>query len=211
MTQEVQKMVEGIIKPAYARLRSAQRKYKKKDGSLGYRHTSVDLCFNVGAIRLCNLKRGDRVDLFYERYNKEWERPILIVKKGGTQRRLTGTIRAANWLSIAVGTAVKQWDLPLVTGRHLDILDYIDGDILIDVTDKNADIHIIKEKRKKKERLAAQMAYAIGKDNGYVFKSTISLRNKMKIASKREDRAVNRIIIDALEKYLEENHDDLCR
>lgn len=209
----MQRMKEGITKPAYARLRSTNRRFKKKDGSWGRRNTSVDLCFNVGAMKLCNLKRGDRVDVFYVRYDEDWDRPILIVRKGGSQRRLTGTIKAANWLTIAIGCAVKQWDIPLIVGRHLDILDYIDGDIIIDITDKNAELHAVKEKKKKmersRERLTAQMGYAVGKGNGYVFKSTQSLRDMMKIASKREDRSVNRIIIEALENYLEENHDDL--
>ncbi len=206
-----QKLKNEVTRPAYVRLSSTHRRYKKKDGSYSVRNTSVDLCLNVGVIRMCSLKQGDMVDLFYERYNKEWERPILIIKKNGTQRKLTGTIRKANWLTIAVGMAVKQWDIPLILGRHLDVLDYVDGDIIIDITDKNAELHAAKEKIKKKERLTTVMAYAIGKGNGYVFKSTQSMKDKMKEVSRREDRAVNRIIIDALEAYLEEHHDDLCR
>ena len=205
----IQTLKEGITRPAYARLRSTHRRFKKKDGSWGTRNTSVDLCFNAGAIKQCGLVQGDRVDLLYERYSKDWERPILIVRNGGSQRKLSGTLTAANWLTVAVGAAVKQWDLPLILGKRLDILDCIDGDIIIDITDKNAELKVIQEKIRKSEKLTAQMAYSAGKENGYSFKSTQSLKDKMKIASKREDRAVNRIIIDALEQYLEENHSDL--
>jgi hypothetical protein len=207
----IQKLKNEVTKPAYARLSSAPRKYKRRDGSISVRHTSVDLCFNIGAVRMCSLAQGDMVDLYYDRYNEEWERSLLIVKKDGTQRKLTGSASKANWLTIAIGSAVKQWELPLLLGRHLDILDYIDGDIIIDITDKNTEVRATKEKRRKREKLIARMAFSIGDERGYVFRTTQALKDMMQIAANREDRAVNKIIIELLEGYLEEYHDDLLR
>jgi len=200
----IQTLREGITRPSYVRLRSFNRQYKKKDGSWGRRNTSVDLCFNIGAIRRCHLVSGDRVDLLYERYNTEWERPILIIRKGGTQRKLTGLTKDAKWISIGVGAAVKQWDLPLVVGRPLEIIDYIDNDIFIDITDVSG---IRRRERERREQLKARLTYT---DNGRstTFRATQGLRDRIKAIAAREKIPANQIIIAALERYLEENYPD---
>ncbi len=206
-----QKMREGITKEPFVRFKSSTRRRRDKDGSWIGRRSNIELWFNVGTVRHCRLVKGERVDLLYDRYNEIWQRPILIIKKSGSQRKLSGPTSGV-WLHIGIGAAVKQWGLPLLLGRRLDVLDYIHstGEIYIDISDVEGFKRLHEEKKKKKEKLTEQMAYAIGKDNGYVFKTTKTMREKMKIASKREDRPVNQIIINALEIYLEENHNDLC-
>jgi len=202
---------DGITKEPFVRIKSFSRRRRNKDGSWNERKASIELWFNAGAVRHCRLVKGERVDLLYNRYDEIWQRPVLIIKKGGSQRKLSGPASEI-WLTVAIGAAAKQWGFPLLLKRRLDILDYIDntGEIYIDVTDVGGFKRLDNEKkRKKKEKLTETLAYAVGKGNGYVFKTTKSLRERMRIASKREDRAVNRIIIDALEIYLEENHDDL--
>ena len=129
----IQLLKNGITKPPYARIKSFNRRYRRKDGSWATKKTSIELCFNIGAIKQCGLVKGDRVDLLYERHNKTWGMPILIVRKGGTQRKLSGPL-GGQWLCVAIGAAVKQWDLPLVVKRRLEILDYIDGDLFVDIT-----------------------------------------------------------------------------
>lgn len=199
-------MMDGITKPPYARIKVFNRRYRRKDGSWADRKNSIELCFNIGAIRQCNLVKGERADLFYERYNETWKMPILIVRKDGTQRKFSGP-RDGTWITLAIGAAVKQWDLPLVPKRRLEIIDYIDGDILIDITDSGRTKWLRKEERR---RLVEKLSFTNSDGRSTTFKVTKILRDRIKIASRREnDRPMNQIIINALEKYLEENHPDI--
>ena len=200
----------GITTKPYARLRSTNRRYKKPDGSYGHRNTSVDLCFNSGAMREYSLQRGAMVDILYERYNTEWKMPILIVRKGGSQRKLTGTIHQTNYLTVGIGAAVKQFDLPLLLGKRLDIVDFIDGDLYIDITNASGALSLEEEqaeKKKRKEVMKRMLSYTTGeRSSGHTFRASTTLRNRVIAAAKREGKPANQLIINALEIYLEENH-----
>jgi len=200
------KMRDGITKPPYARLKIFNRRYRRKDGSWADRKNSVELCFNIGAIRQYDLIKGEKVDLLYERYNETWRMPILIVRRGGSQRKFSGPLDGT-WITVAIGAAVKQWDLPLVPKRKLEIVDYVGGDIFIDITDVGRTKLLQKEERK---RLTEKLSFTSGNGRSTTFKVTKTLKDKVRMASRREnDRPMNQIIINALEKYLEENHPDI--
>ena len=94
----------------------------------------IKLIFNTTASKMYQFKPKDRVNLYWNRHDETWERPVLIVKKNGSQRAvslyLSGKDRNPSF-SIAVSRIIRQFDIPLHP-FPLPILDFVDGEIWID-------------------------------------------------------------------------------
>ncbi len=195
-----QKMIGGVTKAPYVRLREVRRLRTLLSGEKTMRVAALELSFNVGAIKLCKLVKGERVDLYYDRYNMIWERPILIIKKGGTQRVLSGPI-IPYCMTLSITAAIREFSIPVPLRRHLEILDYCDGEIYIDITDVGG--QEIREERKR-ELLNARLTYTNGNRSSRVFKVTQSLKDRVKAASTSQNRPMNQLIVAALERYLDE-------
>ena len=195
-----QKMIGEYTKDPYVRVREVIRRRTTPAGTKKMRVAALELSFNVGAIKQCELVKGSKVDLYYDRYNEIWERPVLIIKKGGTQRILSGPI-IPYFMSVSITAAVKEWSILVPLNRHLEILDYCDGEIYIDITDAGGEE--IRE-AKKRERLTARLTYTNGKGSSRAFKVTQRLKDRVKAAAVLQDRPMNQIIVAALERYLDE-------
>jgi len=193
-------MVGGFTKNPYVRVREVTRRRTTPAGTKVMRIAALEMSFNVGAIKQCKLVKGTRVDIYYDRYNEIWERPILIIKKGGTQRVLSGPT-TPYFMSVSITAAVREWGIPIPLRRHLEILDYCDGEIYIDITDAGGEE--IREE-KKRERLNARLTYTNGKGSSRAFKVTRQLKDRVKAASINQDKPMNQIIVAALERYLDE-------
>jgi len=194
------KMIGGLTKTPCARVREVIKRRTTPAGTKKTRVAALEMSFNVGAIKQCNLVKGTKVDIYYDRYNKIWNRPVLIIKKGGTQRVLSGPI-IPYFMSVSITAAVKEFDIPVPLRRRLEILDYCDGEIYIDITDAGGEE--IREE-KKRERLNARLTYTNGKGSSRAFKVTRQLKDRVKAASINQDKPMNQIIVAALERYLDE-------
>lgn len=194
------KMVGGLTKAPCVRIREVTRRRTTSSGANVLRVSALELNFNVGAIKLCGLVKGTKVDIYYERHNKIWDRPVLIIKKGGTQRVLSGPI-IPYYMSVSITAAIKEWDIPVPLRRKLEILDYCDGEIYIDITDVGGE-----EIRQEKKRalLNARLTYTNGAGSSRVFKVTQQLKDRVKAAAVSQNKPMNQIIVAALERYLDE-------
>ncbi len=112
----------GTYSKPYARISSV----KRTDG-----RTGVRLFLSVGAAYEYGLIGKEKVDLFWEKENKVWKKPILIVKRGGTQRTLNAMGGRKTAFAVSIKMLVKQCGIPVVPWP-LPILDYVDNEIWID-------------------------------------------------------------------------------
>jgi hypothetical protein len=170
---------------------------------------NVHLQFSLGAIREYNLKRGERVDILWERHNEIWECPIMIIKRNGTQRTLSSNRRsgeAPSALKLSIGTAVLQFKLPLLAHK-LPIVDYIDDEIWIDFTPQESNGEQKPKRNKLKEVKSERFGIPFGTEEltvrwGKEYKSALS-----EIAE-GEGLTLNALIMQQLDFYIEDNFPD---
>ena len=233
---EVQELKRGFTKHPYAKIILAEKKQKIMDGSIRI-YTDTRLCFNSGAVDKFGLKNGDRVGLMYDRHNDIWDMPVLIVSiisrdkapskstihAKGAPRSISRTLSgesAGRWLSTGISSAVRQWDLPIIYKRKLEILDYVDSLLIyIDVSGESsvrdtARLSLVKKNKQRKELMIEKLSYTIGGGGGsgsksHVFKTTASMKAALRKVARLEGKSVNKVIINALQWYIDKYHSDL--
>jgi len=168
-------------------------------------NTIIDLYFSTGAVREYDLKLGERVDLFFERHSNTWNMPLLIVKRNGSQLVLSGP-KDRYCLYLSITGVVKQLKIPISVKTRLEILDATSNELIIDIT--NYKSLIVKDK-KKKDILSTRVGIDDDAGNKLTFRTRPSLKDRIKIAAKREETPMGRLITDCLERYLELEHPDL--
>ena len=185
----------------HARMFTRKRATKPKRG-LG---VDVYIVLNGAATVRYGLKHMERVDIFWDKFNKLWERPVLTIKRGGTQRSLSGT-KNSKWLRVAMTQAVLELGVPILKG-YLPILDYIDNEIWIDFSDT----YISRDKGKNGGKEARSERLSLTQDHGTSLdlKWTPTLLEKVKVIAKEEGISRNLLVIKCVELYIEKSYPEL--
>ena len=189
----------------YAKIITGPRIGYKGTKGLGVR---AELQLSSGAVREYNLRKGERVNIFWDRDNEVWNCPVLILRRGGSHRILYGnTPRDAKpgYLKLSIGSAINQLHIPLLKHK-LPILDYVDNEIWIDFTPK--------EDEKKRKR-AVTKEVKTERFNVYLGQEGITIRwgamykSVIEQAARIEGLSMNALILRATSQYIEDRHPDI--
>ena len=189
----------------YAKIITRPRIGYKGAGGLG---VQVELQLSSGTVREYDLHRGEKVNIFWDTYNKVWECPVLILKRGGSHRVLYSNksrSTRSSYLKLSIASAVHQLHIPLLTHR-LPILDYVDNEIWIDFTareDKG------KKKKREKEIKTERFAVSFGQDKEMTARWGGLYLSAIKQVARAEGLSMNALILRATNWYMEDMHPEI--
>ncbi len=166
----------------------------------------IVLNLSKSLVDLAGLKHRDRVDLFFERHSKTWRGPIIIIKKGGTQRSVYRHSQSdSSWWGISVTQFVRQFDIATPSHR-LKVLDYIDGELVIDLslkTDEELDRGSMwKSRSGKRERVVLTI---LG-DKEIQATTNTELLEVIESLADKEGKSRTNFIWDAVRYYIEDKY-----
>ena len=189
----------------YARIITRPRIGYKGAGGLG---VQVELQLSSGAVREYDLHRGEKVNIFWDIYNKVWQCPILVLKRGGSHRVLysnnSRNIRSG-YLKLSIASAVHQLHIPLLTHR-LPILDYVDNEIWIDFTARDDNR---KKKKKEKEIKTERFSVCFGRYEETTARWGVMYKSAIEQVAKVEGLSTNALILRATSRYMEDEHPEI--
>lgn len=186
----------------YARICTRQRtKPYAKGGGLGF---DVYLYLNSATVRVYGLKARERVDVLWDSFDKTWERPVLVIKRNGNERALSGTANS-DWLRMAMAQPVLEFGIPMLKNK-LPILDYIDGELWIDFSD-GMDDQVVTPREAKLAR-----GSIIFTDQSKIdYRISYSLRDKINLVAKEEGLSANALLHKLVELYIEDYYPNIWR
>ncbi len=169
--------------------------------------TGVRLWLSVGAAAKFGLKDKEKVDLFWEKYNKVWKRSVLILKRGGTQRSLSSMGQAKASYFVQMKMLVKQCEIPLIP-HPLPILDYINNEIWIDFSgERETEVAQYKlwEKRYGK---AKRHTFDFGDSRLDVRSNTVFI-DQCKVMGEKDGGSLAALTLRLLATHMEDDHPQL--
>jgi hypothetical protein len=163
------------------------------------------LRFSLGAIRSYHLKRGERVDIIWDRHSEIWDCPVMIIKRGGTQRLMSGNkgFAPATSMKVAIGTAVNQFDIPLPETR-LPILDYVNGEIWVDFS-----IGSEPEPKQKGEVKSERLSIDFGSADRIAVRWGKEYKRVIKSIAEQEGITLNTLIIREMDRFIEDRYPEV--
>ncbi len=173
----------------------------------GVERHNIRLWLSVGASIKYNLKDKERVDLIWERKNKVWDCPILIIKRGGTQRSLSTMGREKSAFSVQIKMLVKQYDIPLLP-YPLPILDYVDGEIWIDFSGKR-ETEVAQHKLWEKRYGKAKRHSFNFEDCQIDVRSNSEFIDQCKVMAENDGGSLSGLVLRLLAIHMEDNHQQL--
>ena len=163
------------------------------------------LRFSLGAIRAYHLKKGELVDIIWDRHSDIWDCPVMIIKREGTQRRMFGNkgFAPATSMKVAIGTAVVQFDIPLPETR-LPILDYVDGEIWVDFS-----ISSEPEPKRRGEIKSEHLSIDFGSEDRAAVRWGKEYKRVIKSIAEREGITLNTLIIREMDRFIEDRYPEI--
>ena len=183
--------------------------YKKTpDPKTGKEYNVTRLLFNVGASKMFNLVAGERVDLFWDKHNELWQRPVLIVRRGGKQRTMSADKRNGKSFGsffLCMGMLVKQYSIPLI--RHpLSILDYIDNEIWVDFGEEMAEGTRNDKFWKSKYGIPARLAFDLSKYLNFGIRANDKFVEYFKKMAESEGTTRGGLVLELLAERMQDKH-----
>lgn len=168
----------------------------------------IKLIFNTTASKLYQFKPKDRVNLYWNRHDETWERPVLIVKKNGSQRAvslyLSGKDRNPSF-SIAVSRIIRQFDIPLHP-FPLPILDFVDGEIWIDFQGNMEESTPQHKYWQQKYGKKTKLWFSLSKHLQMDMRTTKEFYSVVKMMAELEGSSVSALILSLLADRLQDRY-----
>lgn len=205
-----------MIQPVDTSVRRAEPAAKIHTHSkTGYKSTGglgqvITLHFSLGAIREFGLKHGERVDILWDRHNEVWEKSVMIVRRNGSQRSLTGNFghsKPPSSMKLAIGTAVLQYHIPIELLTHrLPILDYVDNEIWVDFSAK--DLTHPRTAELKTEQFSALVLGSKGEMKVDV-RWGVEYKRVLKEIAKLEDITLSGMILREMDRFIQDRYPEV--
>ncbi len=168
----------------------------------------IVLNLSKSLVDTAGLKHRDRVDLFFERHSEIWGGPVIIIKKGGTQRSVYKHSKSdRGWWSISVTQLVRQFDISTLSHR-MPMLDYIEGvgEIVIDMSIKSEEELDKHDLWKSSTGRRVKLALTIKGKKEISIYSNEDLLIVVDDLRKRERKTRTQFILDAVRFYIEDKY-----
>jgi len=187
--------------------------YKRLDHRNGKTYEAIALTFSVGAMVAYDLKIGERYDLYWDDDNDIWKKPVLIVRKGGTQRKLIpyagkkeGKYRQPG--KLAIKQLVDQFSIPTIK-FPLPILDYIDGEIWIDFSGEPEWDTARREYWAARYGTKKRYSFSLSKFLQVDMRTNEEFITRLTKMTTRDDTTRSGLVLSLLAEYMQDHHPDL--
>ena len=192
------------VNTPFARLQRYRSPDRKTD--------QIKLIFNTSASKLCSLQPQERVDLQWIARDEIWERPILVVKKDGSQRAVSlytgGLCGPKNpSYSVAISRIVRQFNIP-IHPFPLPILDFVDGEIWVDFKGKMATTHHHKYWQRRYGK-KTKLCFNLSKHLKLDLRTNVEFYSLVKKMAELEGTNVSALILNFLSERLQDRHSHL--